>query len=98
MLLNEEAVVAWCDFRKNENRNRTLSLEAAPAFSVFNPLKEALTPLFSSVSSNFHLNSPAFASSNSTLRFSLAKNGTGVLVSESKNANNSPLTGVVFSR
>ncbi|KAL5734452.1 hypothetical protein ACOSP7_032313 [Xanthoceras sorbifolium] len=74
-----------------------MSLEAAPVFSVLNPHKEALTPLFSSVSSNFHLNSPAFSSSNSTLRFSLAKNGTGVLVSASKNANNRPLTGVVFS-
>lgn len=63
-------------------------LKAAPAFSLLNPHKEPPNPLFSSVSSNFHLNS--------NLRLSPAKNGTGAFICAAKSSINSPLTGVVF--
>lgn len=66
--------------------NNNMLLKVAPAFSLLNPHKELLNPLFSSVSfSNFHLNS--------SLR---AKNGTGLIVCASNSAINSPLTGVIF--
>ncbi|KAJ4720126.1 Ferritin [Melia azedarach] len=62
-------------------------LKASPAFSILSPpQKEVLNHLFSSGSSV-----------NSNLRFSSAKNGTGVVVCASKGAHNSSLTGVVFA-
>lgn len=64
-------------------------LEASSALSLVSPQKEALNPLFSSVSSAFP--------PNPSLRFSSPKNDNGVVVCASKNANNSPLTGVIFA-
>lgn len=64
-------------------------LEASSALSLVSPQKEALNPLFSSVSSAFP--------PNPSLRFSSPKNDNGLVVFSSKNANNSPLTGVIFA-
>lgn len=73
--------------KENQKQKENMLLKASPAFSILSPpQKEVLNHLFSSGSSV-----------NSNLRFSSAKNGTGVVVCASKGAHNSSLTGVVFA-